>query len=47
MNVYLLDEKDEITNPIKMYSDIGPELKFNLKVSGFLSLFIYLSIYFE
>ncbi|XP_053542639.1 integrin alpha-2 isoform X2 [Ictalurus punctatus] len=34
MNVYLLDEKDEITNPIKTYSDIGPELKFNLKVSG-------------
>lgn len=35
MNVYLLDEKDEITNPIKTYSDIGPEFKFNLKVSGF------------
>lgn len=35
INVYLLDEKDEITNPIKTYSDIGPEFKFNLKVSSF------------
>ncbi|KAB5543819.1 hypothetical protein PHYPO_G00084050 [Pangasianodon hypophthalmus] len=34
LNVYLLDEKDEITNPIKTYSDIGPEFKFTLKVSG-------------
>lgn len=32
MDVYLLDEKDEITNPIQTYNDIGPEFKFNLKV---------------
>ncbi|KAM9455559.1 integrin alpha-2 [Clarias gariepinus] len=34
LNVYLLDEKDEITNPIKNYKDIGPEFNFDLKVSG-------------
>ncbi|KAK3522067.1 hypothetical protein QTP70_022616, partial [Hemibagrus guttatus] len=33
-NVYLLDEKDEVINPIKTYSDIGPEFVFTLKVSG-------------
>lgn len=38
MDVDLLNEKDEITNPIKTYSDIGPELKFNLKVSAFIFL---------
>ncbi|KAF7700788.1 integrin alpha-2 [Silurus meridionalis] len=34
LDVYLLEEKDEIINPIKTYSDIGPEFKFSLKVSG-------------
>ncbi|XP_060764811.1 integrin alpha-2 [Neoarius graeffei] len=46
INVYLLDEKDKITNPIKTYSDIGPEFKFNLKVSGtvFPVSLIYLNV---
>ncbi|GAA6087408.1 integrin alpha-2 isoform X1 [Tachysurus ichikawai] len=34
MIVHILDEKDEIINPVKTYDDIGPELTFTLKVSG-------------
>ncbi|KAK2823772.1 hypothetical protein Q7C36_020372 [Tachysurus vachellii] len=32
--VHILDEMDEIINPVKTYDDIGPELTFTLKVSG-------------
>uniref|UniRef100_A0AAR2IUK5 VWFA domain-containing protein n=1 Tax=Pygocentrus nattereri TaxID=42514 RepID=A0AAR2IUK5_PYGNA len=34
MNVYLLDNDGGITTTMKTYSDIGPEFKFSLKVSG-------------
>ncbi|KAL6472746.1 hypothetical protein MHYP_G00189340 [Metynnis hypsauchen] len=34
MNVYLLDNEDGVTTTMKTYSDIGPEFKFSLKVSG-------------
>lgn len=33
MEVYFIHEGDEIANPIKTFSDIGPEFKFKLKVS--------------
>lgn len=44
MDVYLLDEKDEITNPIKTYNDVGPEFKFNLKVSSIFTFFFFSTI---
>ncbi|KAI4876367.1 hypothetical protein NFI96_017833, partial [Prochilodus magdalenae] len=34
MNVYLLENEDDIITTTKTYSDIGPELRFSLKVSG-------------
>ncbi|XP_022541026.2 integrin alpha-2 [Astyanax mexicanus] len=34
MNVYLLEKEEGITTSMKKYSDIGPEFRFSLKVSG-------------
>ncbi|XP_062870087.1 integrin alpha-2 [Trichomycterus rosablanca] len=34
IDVYLLDEEDDVSNAIKTYKDIGPEFRLSLKVTG-------------